>query len=60
MKRRIFITSLGAGAYEWSLSTPAQQGSLPVIDYINAAAETNTRYLTLALKQGLWGERLRR
>ena len=56
MQRRIFITLLGATAYGWSLSTRAQQGGLPVIGYINAAAETDARDLVLAFKQGL-GER---
>ena len=56
MQRRIFITLLGAAAYGWSPSTRAQQEGLPVIGYINAAAETDDRDLVLAFKQGL-GER---
>jgi putative tryptophan/tyrosine transport system substrate-binding protein len=56
MQRRIFMTLLGAAAYGWSPSTGAQQGSLPVIGYINAAAETDAQDLVSAFKQGL-GER---
>jgi putative ABC transport system substrate-binding protein len=56
LQRRIFITLLGAAASGWSPSTRAQQGGLPVIGYINAAAETDGRDLVLAFKQGL-GER---
>jgi putative tryptophan/tyrosine transport system substrate-binding protein len=53
MQRRIFITLLGAAAYGWSPLSRAQQRGLPVIGYINAAAETDARDLVLAFKQGL-------
>jgi putative ABC transport system substrate-binding protein len=53
MRRREFITLIGAAAAAWPFTTRAQQSSMPVIGYLSArSAESDVPMLT-AFRRGL-------
>jgi putative ABC transport system substrate-binding protein len=53
MRRRDFITLLGSGAVTWPLSARAQQPTMPVIGFINAASAQNYTRQLAAFHKGL-------
>ena len=53
MRRREFISLLGAGAAAWPLAARAQQQSMPVIGFLQTGAPGATAHMGAALHRGL-------
>lgn len=53
MKRRQFIVQLVTGVAAWPIRARAQQGTIPVIGFLNTRSPDDTRHLVAAFRQGL-------
>jgi putative ABC transport system substrate-binding protein len=53
MRRRDFITVLGASAAAWPLAVHAQQPTLPVIGFLRISTKARSEHLVAAFKSGL-------
>jgi len=53
MRRREFITLIGAAAVTSPRATWAQQSALPVIGFVHARSREDTAHLLAAFRQGL-------
>ena len=53
MKRREFITILGAATVSWPVVARAQQPSMPVIGFLSGSSPANRAHLVTAFRQGV-------
>ncbi len=56
MKRREFITLVGASAVGWPLAARAQQPAMPVIGFLHSASRETSVSFVSGLKRGLMEE----
>jgi putative tryptophan/tyrosine transport system substrate-binding protein len=55
MRRREFITVLGAAAFAWPLATRAQQQPMPLIGFMSGRSPEESAHLVAAFRDGLGG-----
>ena len=53
MRRREFVTLLGSAASVWPLAVLAQQRTMPVLGYLNAASREANAHLVAAFQSSL-------